>query len=77
MRDMGKQQISEFARRLKELRQSAGLTQQELATRAGVSISSLTQIEQGKTTDPRLSTVTDLAWALGIKPSKLIDGVWA
>jgi len=75
MSDMPAQSPVTFSRRLKKLRESAGLTQQELGTRAGISISNLAQLEQGQRTDPRLSTVLAIARALGVRPSKLIDGL--
>jgi transcriptional regulator with XRE-family HTH domain len=42
------------------------MSQQALATAAGVSISVVTQLEQGTKTDPRISTVAALAQALGV-----------
>jgi transcriptional regulator with XRE-family HTH domain len=57
--------------RVKELREAAGMSQQALAVAAGVSISVVTQIEQGKKADPRLSTVAALASALGVT----VDGL--
>jgi transcriptional regulator with XRE-family HTH domain len=52
--------------RLKELRKAAGLTQQGLAMKAGLSISAVVQIELGKIPDPRVSTLRSLARALGV-----------
>jgi transcriptional regulator with XRE-family HTH domain len=42
------------------------MSQQALAAAAGVSISVVTQLEQGMKTDPRISTVAALARALGV-----------
>jgi transcriptional regulator with XRE-family HTH domain len=50
---------------LKRLRARAGLTQQELATRAGLSIALVMSLEQGKRSNPRLDTLRKLAGALG------------
>lgn len=50
---------------LRRLRTDAGLTQQELATAAGLSVSNVSQIEAGKIPDPRMSTLRALAKALG------------
>jgi transcriptional regulator with XRE-family HTH domain len=58
--------MSPVGKRLKQLREAAGLTQQELAFRAGLSVSNLSQIEQGKKADPRASTLLALARALGV-----------
>jgi transcriptional regulator with XRE-family HTH domain len=58
-------------KRLRALRDRAGLTQQQLATAARVSVSVVTQIEQGRTPDPRLSTLRVLAAALGVTVSDL------
>jgi transcriptional regulator with XRE-family HTH domain len=57
--------------RLKAIREAAGLSQQELAMRAGVSLSVVFQLEQGKRKDPKLSTLVALAGALGTDVGKL------
>jgi transcriptional regulator with XRE-family HTH domain len=54
-----------FHGRLRELREAAGLTQGELAERAGLSIAGVTQLEQGRR-KPAWETVQKLAIALGI-----------
>ncbi len=66
-----------IGQRLKQLREAAGLTQQELAVKAGLSVSNLSQIEQGQKEDPRVSTVLALAKAMGVSVTSLIgeDGV--
>ena len=61
-----------LALRLKRLRDAAGLTQQELANRAGLSISAVVQIEGGRKNDPRLSTLHALALGLGVPVTELI-----
>jgi transcriptional regulator with XRE-family HTH domain len=52
--------------KLKRLRTEAGLTQMELAVKAGVSISAVSQIEQGAIPDPRVSTLHAIARALAV-----------
>jgi transcriptional regulator with XRE-family HTH domain len=54
-----------FKERLKALRTAAGLTQMQLATAAGLTLSSVTQMEAGKVANPRLDTLQALAKALG------------
>jgi transcriptional regulator with XRE-family HTH domain len=54
-----------FPARLRELRESAGLTQGDLAKRAGLSIAGVTQLEQGRR-KPAWETVQKLAAALGV-----------
>src|ERR1022692_3165987 len=49
----------------KKLREKAGISQQEVATKAGLSWSLIAQIEQGKKSDVRVSTLLGLAKALG------------
>jgi transcriptional regulator with XRE-family HTH domain len=54
-----------LAGRLQGLRKAAGLTQQQLATAAGLSMSLITQLEQGVKDDPKMSTLLALAGVLG------------
>jgi len=61
-----------FARRLKQLRDLRGLTQAELAKRAGVSRAYEARLEMGRH-DPPLSRVQRLARALGVQTSRLVD----
>ena len=56
---------------LREARHNAQLTQDQLAHRSGVDQSTISDLETGRITDPRLSTLTRLAEALGIAPSDL------
>lgn len=51
---------------MRERRLSAGLTQRDLATAAGVSIGALRDIEQGRTWCPRWGSVAAIAAALGM-----------
>ncbi|MEQ4304093.1 tetratricopeptide repeat protein [Plantactinospora sp. B6F1] len=51
---------------LREFRERAGLTQQELADRAGLSVGGLRDLEQGRVAAPRSTTLRRLADALGL-----------
>jgi transcriptional regulator with XRE-family HTH domain len=57
--------------RLKRLRTAADLTQQDLAMKAGLSISAVVQIESGKIPNPRMDTLRALAKALGVSLDEL------
>lgn len=59
-----------FAAALRALRQDRGLTQEGLAHSAGVSMVTLARIETG-VTDPRWTTIVELAAALDISMSEL------
>jgi len=59
-------------KRLKQLRKSAGLTQEQFAERAGISYKYYQQIESGRKGDLRLSTLKRLADAHRIKLSNLL-----
>jgi transcriptional regulator with XRE-family HTH domain len=62
-----------IAFRLRTLREAAGLSQQEVAERADLSLSLITKMEQARKADPRASTIIALAAALGVKPGQLIE----
>jgi transcriptional regulator with XRE-family HTH domain len=53
-------------------RETAGLTQKELAERAGLSASYVSRIERGKA-NPRLLALDRLAQALGANVAELLD----
>jgi transcriptional regulator with XRE-family HTH domain len=57
---------------LKRLRARAGLTQQQLADRAGLSIALVLGLEQGKRDNPRLDTLRKLARGLGCTVGELV-----
>jgi DNA-binding XRE family transcriptional regulator len=56
---------------------AAGLSQQELATKAGLSMSLIAQLEQGFKDDPKLSTVRALANTLGVTLDELAGDIGA
>jgi DNA-binding SARP family transcriptional activator/DNA-binding XRE family transcriptional regulator len=55
---------------LRDRRRAAGLTQQQLATAAGVSVGALRDLEQDRTSRPRRDTVWRLRAALGLNPDQ-------
>ncbi len=59
-----------LAARLRRYRAATGLTQEELAARAGVSVRSLGDVERGAGHHPRKDTVRLLAEALGLSPEE-------
>ncbi len=64
----------QFGRILRDKRTSKGLTQEELAFRAGMNVTYLSDIERGKSA-PSLAMLVDLAVALEVHPSDLIGGL--
>lgn len=60
-----------FGPRLRELRSQSGLTQAELATKAGIRQASITDYERGKT-DATWTMVVRLAHALGVTPDAFL-----
>ena len=58
--------------KFKKLREKAGISQQEVATKAGLSWSLIAQIEQAKKSDVRVSTLLGLAKALGVDAGVLL-----
>lgn len=55
-----------FGELLHALRTRAGISQERLAQRAGISVRALSDMERGRTRGPRQSTVEALAAALGV-----------
>jgi transcriptional regulator with XRE-family HTH domain len=66
------QELAPIGQRLKALRENAGMSQQSLATSAGLSVSLVSQIERGSRVDPRMSTITALAAALDVTLDELV-----
>jgi transcriptional regulator with XRE-family HTH domain len=62
---MRKEKETGFATRLRALRERAGLTQAQLAERAGMHLHGITKLEQGDR-EPAWATVMALADALGV-----------
>ncbi len=62
--------------RLKQLREASGLSQQEVAVKADLSLSLVAKLEQGKKADPRASTLLALAGALGVRPGQLLEDLF-
>jgi len=63
-----------FGKRLQRIRAAKGLSQKELAHKAGLSLSYVSKTEQGRT-NPSLCTIEQLAQALGVEISTLLDGL--
>jgi transcriptional regulator with XRE-family HTH domain len=59
--------------RLRRLRKERGLTQEELAERAAVSVDLVKKLEQGRRQSARLTSLTSLATALGVPRSEMLD----
>lgn len=56
------------------IRRDQRLTQQQLATRCGIAISTLRAIEAGRTSDPGVFTVFEVARALDVSVEDLLAG---
>ena len=64
MEDRATRSAGRLAGLLRTQREGAGLTQRELASRAGVSLGALQDLEQGRTTRPRRQSLDRLAAVL-------------
>ncbi|KIF04791.1 hypothetical protein PL81_16720, partial [Streptomyces sp. RSD-27] len=64
--DTGTPATGGFAALLRGLRTRAGLSQEELAHAAGVSVRALSYMERGRSRGPQRRTVQALAAALGL-----------
>src|SRR3712207_166415 len=59
-----------FGERLRQLREGAGLTQEELASRAGLTAKAVSALERGERKRPYPHTVRSLADALGLSEAE-------
>lgn len=71
--DVQRRRASTLGANLAQAREATGLTQSDLAEKAGTSRATIAQIESGQG-DPRLSTLGALADALGVGPFVLLLG---
>jgi FMN phosphatase YigB (HAD superfamily)/DNA-binding Xre family transcriptional regulator len=71
---MDKGEVEALGRSLQKARQAAGLTQQELCQRAGLSYSTLAKIERGAIKAPSIFTIQSIAAALGTDLTGLMGG---
>ncbi|MFM2043367.1 MAG: hypothetical protein RLY86_1943 [Pseudomonadota bacterium] len=58
--------------RLRELRKAHGLTQEDLAARSGLSVDTLSAMENGADTKPRLETLESLAAAFAMPVAQFL-----
>ena len=58
--------------KIRRLRDAHALTQEELATKAGITVAALSRIERNNA-EPRPTTRRKLAQALGVDPSQLVE----
>ena len=63
---------AEVGRRIKERREARGLTQTELGAAAGITQGTLSSIERGKTQNPEVGTILNLASALKTSPYLIV-----
>jgi FMN phosphatase YigB (HAD superfamily) len=60
---------------LQQARKSAGLTQQAMCEKTGISLSTLAKVERGAIASPSVFTILQIAQTLGISMDELLGGV--
>ena len=68
------QVLDRFALRLKEMRNRAQLTQEELSYKSGLTLSQIARIETGRL-NSTICTVVILAKALDVDPGEILKGL--
>ncbi len=63
---------SKIGKNIKKYRQQLGISQDKLSKLAGMTFHTITKIESGATTDPRIETVKKIADALGVSIDDLM-----
>lgn len=66
--------MSQLGKNLKRLRNSACMTQQELAEYSGITEETISFLENGHTTNPQLDTILKICEGLDCQLTDLIDG---
>ncbi len=61
-----------LSKNIKKLREQAGLSQDQMARKAGIPYSTYLKIENGVTPNPSIQTVLSIAEALDISLDKLV-----
>ena len=64
--------VLHIGRKLRDVRKRALLTQEQLAERSGVGVTTIVRIE-GNLVEPQGRTIRKLADALGVEPSELVS----
>lgn len=59
--------------RIRNARKAAGLSQEELARRAGMSVKGMSYIERGHIEDPHYSSLAKIAGALDVSVGELVE----
>lgn len=67
--------LETLASNIARYRESANLSQQELAFRTGLSISTIQRLESGQKISPSFTTLCQLSKAFGIKLVHLVEGI--
>lgn len=62
-----------LAKKIRELRNKKGLSQEKLARLADVSYNTIVKIESGESKNPTFQTITGIAKALGVSLDQLAD----
>ncbi|MFD1164068.1 helix-turn-helix domain-containing protein [Sphingobacterium daejeonense] len=63
---MSNNRVMELSQKIALLRKQKGLTQEQLAERAGVTVRTIQRIESGETI-PRAYTLQNLAWTIALE----------
>jgi transcriptional regulator with XRE-family HTH domain len=68
-----KKETTGFGARLRSIREAKGLTQEQVAERAGMAYQAVARIERGDADNPTWKTVQKLAEALGVEPNDFLS----
>jgi len=65
-------ELSTIAKNIKKYRAKLGISQDKLSKLAGITLHTITKIESGVTSDPRIETVKKIASGLGVSVDDLL-----
>ena len=74
MHTSGNFEMTHIGDNIRRIRKNAGMSQQDLAERCGISKSQLSRLESGEQKNPTIQTIIPIATAVGVSLDEIVFG---